>query len=84
MGYKHSRDDILSAACDVALESGMSGLTFGAVGLRGARFFCAGETRSQVLLGVFLRIERHLACDTVEVDDVDDGLAALDRPEHGL
>jgi AcrR family transcriptional regulator len=34
MGYKHSRDDILSAACAVALESGMSGLTFSAVGLR--------------------------------------------------
>lgn len=34
MGYKHSRDDILSAACAVALEHGMSGLTFSAVGLR--------------------------------------------------
>lgn len=34
MGYKHSRDDILSAATGLAAESGVGALTFGAVGER--------------------------------------------------
>jgi AcrR family transcriptional regulator len=34
MGYKHSRDDLLRAARDVALEDGITALTFRAVGTR--------------------------------------------------
>jgi AcrR family transcriptional regulator len=34
MGYRHSSDDILSAAIEVALETGMVGLTFSKVGER--------------------------------------------------
>ena len=34
MGYKHSRDDLLSAAVEVALESGIASLTFARVGAR--------------------------------------------------
>ena len=34
MGYRHSRDEILEAAVAVALEAGMVGLTFSAVGER--------------------------------------------------
>lgn len=34
MGYRHSRDDILQAAVQVALDSGLGGLTFRTVGRR--------------------------------------------------
>lgn len=34
MGYRHSREDILKAAIEVALESGLAGLTFSKVGER--------------------------------------------------
>ncbi len=34
MGYRHSEAEILQAATEVALEAGMVGLTFGAVGQR--------------------------------------------------
>jgi AcrR family transcriptional regulator len=34
VGYKHSRDDILSAASDLAAERGIGSLTFSAVGTR--------------------------------------------------
>ena len=34
MGYRHSEAEILEAATAVALEAGMAGLTFSAVGAR--------------------------------------------------
>jgi AcrR family transcriptional regulator len=34
MGYQHNRDDILDAAVDVVLDTGLAGLTFGSVGRR--------------------------------------------------
>jgi AcrR family transcriptional regulator len=34
MGYRHSRDDILDAAVQVALDVGLTGLTFGSVSRR--------------------------------------------------
>lgn len=34
MGYKHSRDDLLAAAAQVALDSGIGSVTFTAVGAR--------------------------------------------------
>jgi len=34
MGYRHSETEILQAATEVALEAGMAGLTFSAVGAR--------------------------------------------------
>jgi AcrR family transcriptional regulator len=34
MGYRHSPDEILDAAVELALQSGMAGLTFGRVGER--------------------------------------------------
>lgn len=34
MGYKHSREEILAAATELATESGLGSLTFGSVGAR--------------------------------------------------
>lgn len=69
MGHKHSKDDILAGALDVALEHGLSQLTYGRVGKRlgmGDRtvvyYFPSKEDLvTEVLLAIGLRLQETLA-----------------------